>query len=477
MRILTLLLAAAAASLAADWVRFRGPNGSGVAGSESIPDEFGPQKNVAWRTELPRGYSSPVVNDAIVVVTAWEGLKLYTIALDRKTGSVKWKMEAPKELAKEHKTVNTPVSPSPTTDGKNVYVFFDNFGLISYDGEGKERWRQPLGPFTFPYGAGSSPIVAGDRVLLLADQDDGSYLLAVNKDTGKAQWKADRAHATHGFSTPVIYRPAKGPAEVIVSGAYELDSYDLNTGKKLWWMTGMAWQAKSLPVVQKDTLYLYSWMAAPTELGQKEITQTWPEALAAFDKDKNGKLSKDESPDESITKLWFLYDLNDNDVLDEYDWRYLLARGTAKNGLYAIKLGGRGDVSSSHVLWRYDKGLPNIPSPLLYQDVLYVLREGGILTSFNPADGSVHKQGRIEGAVDAYFASPVAAGGKIITASKEGKVAVIKPGAQWEVGPVNAFDEEIWSTPAIEGRQVFIRTNKALYCFESGNTQKKSRQG
>jgi hypothetical protein len=95
-----------------------------------------------------------------------------------------------------------------------------------------------------------------------------------------------------------------------------------------------------------------------------------------------------------------------------------------------------------------------------------VLREGGILTSFDPATGSVHKQGRIEGAVDAYFASPVAADGKIITASKDGKVALIKPGAQWETGPVNAFEEEIWSTPAIDGSQVFIRTHKALYCFE-----------
>jgi outer membrane protein assembly factor BamB len=118
-------------------------------------------------------------------------------------------------------------------------------------------------------------------------------------------------------------------------------------------------------------------------------------------------------------------------------------------------------------LWRYDKGLPNIPSPLLYKDVLYMLREGGILTSFNPKDGSVLKQGRVEGAVDAYFASPIAADGKIFTASKDGKLAVIKPGAQWETGAVGDFKEEIWSTPAAAGKQLFVRTNKALYCFEA----------
>jgi outer membrane protein assembly factor BamB len=453
-----------AAALPAEWSRFRGPNGNGVAAARNLPDEFSPQKHVAWRTELPRGYSSPVLSDTTVFLTAWEGLKLYTIAVDRKTGAVRWRIEAPKELAKEHKSVNTPVSPSPVTDGSNVYVFFGNFGLLSYDAAGKERWRHPMGPFTFPYGAGSSPIVSGSRILLLCDQDDGSFLVALNKDSGKVDWKAERAHATHGFSTPVVYTPSKGSPEVIVSGAYELDSYDVATGRKLWWVSGMAWQAKSLPIVHGDTLYLYSWMASPTELGQKEITQTWPDALAAFDKNKDGNLSKDESPDENITKLWFLYDLND--VLDEYDWRYLLARGQAKNGLYAVKLGGRGDVTATHVKWRYDKGLPNIPSPLLYNNVLYVLREGGILTSFDPGTGAVHKQGRLEGAVDAYYASPVAADGKIITASKDGKVAVIKPGAQWEIGTVNAFDEEIWSTPAINGSQVFIRTSKALYCFE-----------
>ena len=123
-------------------------------------------------------------------------------------------------------------------------------------------------------------------------------------------------------------------------------------------------------------------------------------------------------------------------------------------------------MTKTHVLWRYDKSLPNIPSPLLYKDVLYVLREGGILTSFKPKDGAVLKQGRVQGAVDDHIASPIAADGKLITASKDGKVAVIRPGAQWTVCPVGDFKEEIWSTPAAAGRQLFVRTAKALYCLE-----------
>ncbi|HET8549904.1 MAG TPA: PQQ-binding-like beta-propeller repeat protein, partial [Bryobacteraceae bacterium] len=135
------------------------------------------------------------------------------------------------------------------------------------------------------------------------------------------------------------------------------------------------------------------------------------------------------------------------------------------NGLYAIRLGGRGDVTATHVVWRYDKGLPNIPSPLLYRDALYVLREGGILTTLDPADGKVIREARIEGAVDSYFASPVAADGKVITASQEGKVAVIRAGRQWELLSVNEFGEEIWATPAMADNQIFIRTQRALYCF------------
>ena len=155
----SVILFIALSGFAADWPRFRGPTGTGVADAKNIPNEVTPDKNVAWRTPVMNGYSSPVLSDTTVYLTGWEGLKLYTLAIDRKTGKVRWQVEAPKHLAKEHKTVNTPVSPSPTTDGTNVYAFFDVFGLVCYDADGKERWRHPLGPFTMPYGAGTSPVL------------------------------------------------------------------------------------------------------------------------------------------------------------------------------------------------------------------------------------------------------------------------------------------------------------------------------
>ena len=467
IRICTICALLAASAAGSEWSRFRGPNGTGITDARNLPAELTPAKNVVWKSELPPGFSSPVLTGTSVIVTAYDGQKLSTIGLDRKTGAVRWRTGAPVQLPAKPRGPNSPVSPSPATDGTNTYVFFDNFGLVSYDAEGKERWRHPLGPFNFPYGAGSSPIVAGRSVILLCDQDTNSYLLAVDRDTGKLRWKTERPQATHGFSTPVLYTPRKGPAQLIVSGSYELTGYSAETGERLWWVTGMAWQAKSVPVVAGDVVYVHSWMASLTELGHKEVTTPWEQILAERDADKDGKISKAESPDESLVKIWFLYDLDKDGTLGRKDWEYLLARSSAKNGLYAIKLGGRGDVTGTHVLWRYDKGLPNIPSPLLYNNVLYVLREGGILTTLDPADGKVLRQARIEGAVDGYFASPIAADGKVITASKEGKVAVIRAGAQWEVMSVNDFGEEIWATPAIDENRVIVRTQRMLYCFAS----------
>jgi outer membrane protein assembly factor BamB len=459
MRFVWVLLAVPALN-AVEWTQFRGPNGSGVATSRgSIPSEFVPAK-AAWKTPLPPGFSSPVLTSTAVITTAHEGVDLYTIAVNRKTGAEMWKAEAPAKLPAPHKGVNTPVSPTPATDGENAYVFFGRFGLISYDANGKERWRHPLGPFNAPYGVGASPVIAGDRLVLVCDQDTDSFLIALNKDTGTQLWRTGRERFTHGFSTPVIYKD-----QVIVSGSYELVAYSLATGEKLWWVTGMAWQAKSVPVIHDGLLYVHSWMASLPELGHKAVDQTWEQALAALDKNKDQRIGKEEYPDETLVKIWFLYDLNKDGTLDSKEWDYLLARDRTKNGLYAIRLGGRGDVTNTHVLWRHEKSLPNIPSPLIYGGLVYVLKEGGILTTLDAKTGTIVKQGRIEGAIDPYYASPVAAAGKIITVSQPGKVAVLSAGEEWKTLSVTDFEEEIWATPAIEDGDVFIRTQKHLYGF------------
>src|ERR1041385_2189767 len=159
-------------SFAADeWSQFRGPNGTGVSETKDLPTEFGPNKNVVWKTELPAGHSSPVLTHDRIFVTAHDKEKLYVIAINRQTGKILWQREVPRARAGRLQNVNGPASPSPVTDGSNVYVFFQDFGMLSYDANGKERWKLPLGPFNMFYGFGASPILVDDKVILPVDQD------------------------------------------------------------------------------------------------------------------------------------------------------------------------------------------------------------------------------------------------------------------------------------------------------------------
>src|SRR5262245_27857367 len=153
------------ALLGADWPRFRGPNGSGVADPSPAPAQFGPTENVVWKIPLPSGHSSPILSQTRVFLTAFDNGKLYTYAIDRATGKVLWRNECPRDRAEPLDKRNNPASPSPVTDGVNVYVFFGDYGLISYTGDdGRERWRKRLGPFYNVYGMGASPILVGDKV-------------------------------------------------------------------------------------------------------------------------------------------------------------------------------------------------------------------------------------------------------------------------------------------------------------------------
>jgi outer membrane protein assembly factor BamB len=454
--------------LLADWTRFRGPNGSGVSpDSKNLPVEFNAE-NTLWKIALPPGYSSPIVAGDRIFVTAYEKDKLFAIALDRKTGKTIWKRENTIRWEIPKRGVNTPVSPTPVSDGKNVYMFFEGLGLISYGADGEERWRVPLGPFINPYGIGSSPILAGDKLIWLSDNDTDSYLLAVSAKDGKQLWKTPRPDVTHGFSTPILYTPKSGPAQAIVSGSYNVVGYSVETGEKLWWVGGMAWQAKSLPVIHDDTLYIHSWMADMAGIGLPAKLDSFDHVLKTNDKNQDGKLIPDEIPYKEMKQLFFLFDLNHDGFIDRTEWDSMLARNNALNGVYAIKLDGskRGDLTKNAVLWRYNKSLPNIPSPLLYENVLYILKEGGILTTLNPSTGEIIKQARIKDALDPYFASPIAADGKVYTLSQSCKLATLKAAGEWDVLAVSKIEDgECWATPAIVDAQIFVRTQTSLYAF------------
>ena len=207
--LLMMLLAAHQAD--AQWAQFRGPNGSGVGADTGYPAEFSPSKNVVWKTAVPDAPSSPVVIGGRVFLTASQGDPLLTIALDAKTGREAWRRQIPR--ARTHKIYNSnhPASPTPVADEAGVVAFFPDFGLVAYANDGKEAGRHPLGPFRNFYGMGASPIIVRDAVVLVCDQAAGSFLLALERASGRVRWKTERTGRTVGWATPMVFRPAGDP--------------------------------------------------------------------------------------------------------------------------------------------------------------------------------------------------------------------------------------------------------------------------
>jgi outer membrane protein assembly factor BamB len=448
-----------------DWPQFRGPNAAGVSGATNLPVSFGPDENVLWKAPVPLGNSSPVVAGDRVYLTGFDQDRLLTMALDRHTGRVLWRQAAPR-LRKQviERPANGPASASPVSDGRNVYVFFQDFGLLAYGPDGQEIWRLPLGPFTNPFGHGASPVLAGNTLLMNIDQDVGSFLLAVEKDSGHVLWRTERPIAQRGYATPVLCRGSDGD-QVIVAGSYRLSAYDIRSGRELWWIRRLPWQVKPTPVVAGEHIYFVTY-SGESDPGQQETVPPFQEALAKLDVNKDGKLSKDEVPDPAAKARFDEYlDLDDTGYLEERDWTQYRERRLGENALRAYRLGGTGDVTDTHLLWKHSRTLPNVPSPLVYRDVLYTLKEGGILTSFDIRTGDIVKQARLAGALGDYYASPVAGDGKIYTVSEEGKASVIEAGREWRVLKVNDLEDGCKGTPAIAGGMLYVRTYGTLYCF------------
>ena len=449
---------------ATEWRQFRGPNSSGVSDAKGLPLEFGVDKNLLWKTALPQGHSSPVLSPDRIFLTGHENEDLFVFGLDRKTGKQLWRKQVPRPRRGELHKANGPASSSPVTDGENVYFFFTDFGLISFTKDGVERWRMELGPFNSPMGLSSSPVLSGNKLLMNCDSESGSFFVGVNKDTGKLIWRRDRSEFTRGFSTPVLYQQANQPMEAIVAGSTRLVSYSVDTGEPIWWIDGLTWQLKPTPVMDKENIYVLGW-AGDADQGNQEEIADFKEYLAKWDKDGDGKLSKEEIPDKKIVNQWESFDLDRTGFLEERDWKAYQSRKKVVNAVRAFKLGGKGDMTAANTLWSYYKSLPNVPSPLLYEGILYICKESGILTALDAKTGKVLKQARLNDAPGDYFSSPVAAGGRIFTISHEGKVSVIKPGAAWEVERTIVLNEDVNATPAFEDGKIYIRTHQHLYCF------------
>jgi outer membrane protein assembly factor BamB len=452
----------ASAARAGDWPQFRGPNATGVPSEDlPLPDEIGPDKNVVWKTKLPPGHSSPVIADDRIYLTAvTEDKKLLTLGLDRATGKVLWEREAPYEALEVVHGTGSLAQPTPASDGEVVVSFFGSSGLLAYDKNGNELWKLRLGPYKNDFGAGSSPILAGDRVILCQDHDLESHIVAYDKRTGQEIWKTDRPVAHRNYCTPVIWNE-NDRQSVVVAGTLQVTGYDVETGKEQWSVGGLSRMVCMTPVVAKDRLYAAGWSAGGEE-GERIKVEPFDKVAAGIDKNRDGAFSEEELPAGDIKQRFTQVDRDKDNLVSkaEYeDFRSLF--DLSQNAVMAIR---PGEAGRTDVAWSFTRFVPFCSSPVLYRDVLFCCKDGGIVTSLNPQTGKAYKSTRSPSTGD-YYASLIGGDGKVFLCNRDGKVTILSAERQWKPLSSIEFGEGIYATPAIADGKLYLRTTGHLYCF------------
>ncbi|MBI3864010.1 MAG: PQQ-binding-like beta-propeller repeat protein [Planctomycetia bacterium] len=459
-----------------DWTQFRGPNASGHAvATGKLPAEIGPSSHIVWKVPLPPGHASPVVFGDRIFLNAVENEKLLVMALDRGTGKTLWKAEVPHDRLEEIHRIGSHAQCTPAVDGERVLSFFGSAGLFCHDLDGNLLWKRPMGPFKNTFGAGSSPLIVDDWVILCQDHDTDSFLAAIDKRTGETVWQADRSEFPRNYSTPVIWSVG-GKKQVVVAATLRVVGYDLATGRELWTARGIARFVSATPVIGDDNvLYVAGWAAGGDDGGIKFDVPPFDDVVGEYDKNKNGTLEEDELPEGGPIRMRFVQvdrDKSGGLTREEYDYfRKLFQIG--RNIVIAVKPGGLGDVSATHVLWTYAKHVPFCASPVVVGDRLFSVKDGGIVSCLAAHTGKPYKQGRLE-AIGDYYSSPVAGDGKIYLLNEEGRLTVISSESDWQVLHTADFGENTYATPAIVDGKIFLRTMGHLYCFsaDSGTSGK-----
>lgn len=411
------------------WSKWRGPLATGVAPMASPPIEWDENRNVRWKVEIPgKGLSSPIVwGETVFVTSAVEtekrgqpkrevprrrrrgppGItttsihKFVIFAISRRDGSILWQRTVREELPHEgtHPSGSW-ASNSPVTDGEHIYFGFGSRGLYCFDMQGNKKWETDLGDMTIRlgFGEGSSPVMYGEFIVVNWDHEGQSFIVALDKKTGREAWRVNREERT-SWSTPLVVAHG-GKSQVITSATHRTRSYDLATGNLIWECSGMTLNAIPTPVAAGGVVYVTS--------------------------------------------------------------------GFRGNALQAIRLeGAKGNITDTDaIVWELDRDTPYVPSPLLYGDRLYLLkRNDGILSCFNAGTGEVHYgPRRLPGIMEAY-ASPVGADGRIYIVGRNGTTLVVKDGPMFEVLSQNLLDDGFDASPAVVGKELYLRGRKHLYCI------------
>lgn len=447
------------------WPQFRGPNSQGIAAHDKPPIEFGLETNLLWKTKIPAGLSSPCVWENHIFLTAIQSNKLVTLALDRKRGKILWQQTAPAERIESAHAQGSPASSTPTTEGKNVYVYFGSYGLLAYDYNGREQWRKPLDIGLVINGSGTSPALMNDRLIVVCDQQDAkSFVIAVEPRTGKTLWQTPRPEVFSGYTTPILWKH-DDHEDVVVSGSLRVVGYALKDGKERWSARGLeSISVAPSPVIGKGQLYVMSRAFAGSKL------PAFADMLAQGNKDGDNKMSRDEAPSFLREHGGFLATDRDKDgFISEEEWNAMLSFvSKGEHGIFALRSPDSGDVTDTHVLWKQKRGAAAVASALFYKDRVYTVQDGGRVTCLDAKTGQpLYEQERL-GVDGGYFASPVVANDHIYFASTSGTVTVIRPGDTLEVKARNKLGESIQTTPAIADNKLYIRSASHLWAFGNG---------
>ena len=431
------LLSASVPKAAVDenWPGWRGPGGLGVAPGTNYPQEWGPDKNIAWKAPVEgSGHSSPAIwGNTLFITTAIQGehvpgrtapdhldfnLKpgylhpeaagvdykntLKVLAYDTRNGKLLWERTAYDGLMYDNKhKKNTYASPTVATDGKLVYAFFEAAGVYAYDLKGALAWKASVGDIAKAgLGPGTSPVLFEDLLILQCDQEmgTGSAIIALDKKTGRQVWRVDRT-TRRSWATPLIVQSG-GRAELVASGAEMVMGYDPRTGKELWRAPGV--QSHPIPSIVAGHGLIFA---------------------------------------------------------------------TAGNGAkvaMAIKAGSNGQLKEAEgIVWRYNKGTAYVPSPILFGDELYLMTEGGLITCLDAKTGEVRYEGGRPPVSTSFKSSLVAFGDRILQTSEEGDTFVIKAGPKHEVVRTNSIGEPVWASLAFAQDTIFIRGDKHLFAIRN----------
>jgi len=457
--------APAAEKIHGTWSQFHGDNGSGIAGNARPPVKFGPTDGVVWSVDVPWSPSSPCVWDDRIFLTTFDKGELETRCHDARDGKLLWAHGVkPAAIEDYHNTDGSPAASTPATDGKNVVSYFGSYGVICYNTEGKELWRYelPVALSAGQYGTGTSPIIAGNRVIISRDQHQNSSLLTLDLKTGKKVWDAPRPDSSGSFGTPTLWNN-NGVDEIVLGSGGHIKGYDLKTGDERWVIDGVTGFVCTTPVVADGVLYFAAWSNATVD----SPLPSWEVFLKKYDKNGDGVVTFDEIDPRSLQYMRGL-DANQDGKFTKEDFDIMKA-GSAhcENLVVAVKPGGTGNITRSHVVWKYAKGLPYVPSPIYYDGRIYYVKDGGLITSLNAKTGEAfYTQERLPEAAGTYYSSPVAADGRIYVASLQGKLTVVKAGGEKpEILHQVDFGDRILATPALVGDKIYLRTTGKLWAF------------